>query len=153
MNLDKGMFVLPVEKIKELQSTIQCIPSGKSVSVCLLASVVGQIISMSLAIGPIARLRSRHLYDAINQRLSQHDKIFLAKEATDELEFWSSSINKFNGQPIWFSPGATPIAYSDASVSGYGGYVVKLGREVSHGMWSEAEAKLSSAWRELKAIN
>ena len=153
VNLDKGLFVVPVEKIKKLQSTIQCIPSGKSVSVRLLASVVGQIISMSLAIGPIARLRSRYLYDSINRRWSWHDKIFLSKEATDELEFWGSSINKFNGQPIWFSPGATRIAYSDASVSGYGGYVVELGREVSHGMWSEAEAKLSSAWRELKAID
>ena len=31
--------------------------------------------------------------------------------------------------------------------------MVELGKEVSHGLWSEAEARLSSSWRELKAIH
>ena len=73
--------------------------------------------------------------------------------ARDELLVWRDSVKKFNGQPIWFSPGATRMAYSDASSTGFGGYVVELGKEVSHGLWSEAEARLSSSWRELKAIH
>ena len=44
------------------------------------------------------------------------------------------------------------MAYSDASDTGFVGYVVELGREVVRGEWSADEAKLSSTWRELKAI-
>ena len=44
------------------------------------------------------------------------------------------------------------MAYSDASDSRYGGYVVELGPDVAHGQWSETESKQSSTWRELKAI-
>ena len=45
------------------------------------------------------------------------------------------------------------MAYSDASCSGYGGYVVEYGKENAHGQWSEEEACLSFTWRELKAIH
>lgn len=69
------------------------------------------------------------------------------------MQFWKANIARFNGQHIWFSPGATRIAYSDVSDFAFGGYVVELGKEIAHGMWSESEARLSSTWRELKAID
>ena len=49
--------------------------------------------------------------------------------------------------------GLAQVAYSDAISTGLGGYVVELGKEVSHGLWSEAEVILSSSWHELKAIH
>ena len=42
-----------------------------------------------------------------------------------ELTFWKQSIGKINGQPIWHSPSAVWIVYSDASNTGYGGYMVE----------------------------
>ena len=42
--------------------------------------------------------------------------------------------------------------YSDASDSGYGGYSVEVGPQVAQGLWSAHKAKLSSTWRELKAV-
>ena len=42
--------------------------------------------------------------------------------------------------------------YSDASTTGYGGYVVELGNDVVHDQWSADESRLSSIWRELKAV-
>lgn len=68
-----------------------------------------------------------------------------------ELLFWKECLPLFNGQSIWFDSGATCVAYSDASSSGYGGYVVEIGLSVSHGHWSK-EAGMSSTWRELKAV-
>ena len=64
----------------------------------------------------------------------------------------AGNIEAYNGQPIWFSPGTTRVAYSDASSSGYGGYVVELGPEFAHGLWSPTELELSSTWRKLKAV-
>ena len=45
------------------------------------------------------------------------------------------------------------MAFSDASSTGYGGYVVELGSEVAHGQWSELQMVQSSTWRELKAVD
>ena len=45
------------------------------------------------------------------------------------------------------------MAYSDASDSGYGGYVVELGRVIVQGQWSALQAQQSSTWRELKAVD
>ena len=118
-----------------------------------LASAVGQIISMSLVIGPVARLHTRTLYTVINMRCSWADRLLLSDEAREDLAFWKSCLSYFNGQSIWFLPGVTRVVYSDASSSGYGGcHVVEVGLEVAHGQWSEYEASLSSTWRDLKAV-
>lgn len=67
-------------------------------------------------------------------------------EAREVLLFWQGQVGSLNGRPIWFSSGATRVAYSDASDSGYGGYVVELGRDI-------VQAQQSSTWRELKAFD
>ena len=76
----------------------------------------------------------------------------LTEETCEELEFWQQNVQHLNGRPIRMSAGATRIAFSDASNSGYGGYVVELGPHFTNGLWSDEEAKLSSTWRELKAV-
>ena len=42
--------------------------------------------------------------------------------------------------------------YSDASTTGYGGYIVEHGNLVANGVWSRDEAAQSSIWRELRAV-
>ena len=44
------------------------------------------------------------------------------------------------------------MAYSDASSSGYGGYVVKIGNSICHGHWSPDEKDMSSTSRELRTV-
>ena len=92
------------------------------------------------------------MYEVLKYCRSWNDRVPLSNGARDELLFWKDSVSKFNGQPIWFSPSATRMAYCDANSTGFGGYVMELGKEVSHGLWSEAEGTLSSSWHELKAI-
>ena len=128
-----GCFRIPRDKIERLHSVIQCVSPSSRVAVCTLASIVGHLISMSLALGPIAHLHTRYLYAANKERVSWSDR--------------QESIEAYNGQPIWFSPGTTRVA-----CSGYGGYVVELGPEFAHGLWSPTELELSSTWRKLKAV-
>ena len=153
LDLHKGMFLVPQEKIERFCQAIKDLPLYDRVSVRHLASIVGQIISMGLAVGPVARLRSRYTYDILNQRRSWFDRVRLSCEAREELDFWKNNIEFFNGQPIWFTAGVTRVAYSDASNTGFGGYVVEFGKEVAQGQWSADEARLSSSWRELKAVH
>ena len=150
IDLLKGRFFVPQEKVVRLVSCIDSALLSDMVGVRVLASIVGQVISMSLAIGSVARLRTRALYRVINSRRFW---LPLSVDACEELSFWKSSLQAFNGQPIWFSPGITRIIFSDASSSGYGGrHTVKVGPSVAHGQWTDYEASLSSTWRELKAV-
>lgn len=61
-----------------------------------IASIVGQIVSMSLGLGPIARLMTRSLYTIINHRITWHDKVLWTKEAGEEIKFWEDNIESLN---------------------------------------------------------
>ena len=69
-----------------------------------------------------------------------------------ETNFWLTSLNEFNFQPIWHNPSAVRVVYSDASDIEYGRYTVKHGPYIAHGQWKLEEARLHSTWRELRAV-
>lgn len=58
-----------------------------------------------------------------------------------ELGFWLGQLVCFNGQNIWHSPSAIRVVYSDASDTGYGGYMVEHGCHIAQGQWLPQEAK------------
>ena len=70
-----------------------------------------------------------------------------------ELEFWVNCLHSYNSQPIWYSPSAVGVVYSDTSDTGYGGYTVEHGVHVAQGSWLPKEAIQSSTWRELVAVS
>ena len=82
---------------------------------------------MGLALGRIARLRTRALYAVIEKRQYWKDRLFLTDNARGELQFWQEHVDQLNEQPIWFSSGATCVAFTDASSSGFGGFIVGVG--------------------------
>ena len=89
------------------------------VGVRVRASIVGQVVSMSLAIGSVTRLRTKALYHVVNNRQFWSDKLPHSVDACKELSFWKPSLQAFNGWPVWFFPGVTCIVFSDGSSSGY----------------------------------
>ena len=117
-----------------------------------LASIIGKIISMSLALGPVTQLMTRSLYATLNNKVAWCQKFSLTPEALDELTFWFNEVAKFNGQHIWPKPSAVRVVYSDASSTGFGGYTVEYGNLIANGQWSAEEVKSSSTWRELRAV-
>ena len=98
-----------------------------------LASILGKVVSMSLAFGAVSRFMTCSLYALLESRQSWFEPLQLSAEAKAELMFWSIGLQGYNSQPIWCSPGAVRVMYSDASETGYGGYVVEHGPCVSHG--------------------
>ena len=118
LDLKGGSFQVPNDRVLKLNSAIAAIPDSGRVRVHSLASIAGQIISMSLAVGPVARLRTRALYSVINQRFSWNDSLYLTPDVREELRFWQTQIPFLKGQPIWFEPGVTRVIYSDASSAG-----------------------------------
>ena len=70
-----------------------------------LTSAIGKVISMSMALGPVAWLMTRSLYIVLNTRKSWCSQLELSAEARNELEFWSLKMGEFNGQNLWPKPG------------------------------------------------
>ena len=81
-----------------------------------LASITGHLFSMSMMIGQITRLMTRHLYALINSRSSWDSQVEIYDEVEGELQFWYSHIPILNGFLIRFKSGALKIPHCTASV-------------------------------------
>ena len=80
-------FHIPKERIEKLKSNMATILSDKRPTVRALATVTGQIITMSIAVGPITRLRTCGLYSLINSRMFWSDRLETTAEVRDEFAF------------------------------------------------------------------
>ena len=154
IDLAQGKIAVSQVKLKNLHVQLQQAVQRSELHAKYLASIVGRIISMSVPIGPVARLMTRSLYGLLNTRQAWCDMLIVTvtPEAQAELEFWLREMAKFNGQDIWPSPSAVRVVYTDASLQGYGGYTVEHGCHIAQGHWLQEEAVKSSTWRELRAV-
>ena len=152
IDTDHGHIEVPLGKIASLRQRIEQAVSSDLVSAKLLASIIGRIISMGLGIGPISRFMTHSMYAVLEARQAWRELLRLSPEAQDELSFWLACAADYKVQPIWYAPSAVRVVYSDASDTGYGGYVVEHGACVAYGQWSAKEALQSSTWRELTAV-
>lgn len=96
---------------------------------------------------------SGHMYAQIQEQHSWFSKFNLNEAVQEELRFWLQNINSLNGCPMWFRSSAVRIAYSDASNTVYGGFIVELGSHIAaQGSWDTVEAIQSSTMREIVAV-
>ena len=152
IDLANGQIEVPEDKLHRLLDTLRDLEHAACIPAKVLASVVGKIISMGLAIGPVSRFMTRSLYSVLESRQAWCSMLCLTQDARDELRFWLSCLSDYRAQPIWHSPSAVRVVYSDASDTGYGGYVVEHGPCTAYGQWAVDEAEQSSTWRELTAV-
>ena len=152
IDMSLGQIEVPQEKIARLLLVLEKVRHSAHVSARQLASVVGKIISMGLAVGPVSRFMTRSLYAVLESRIAWCEHLRLPEDAYKELEFWSTNLAEYKAQPIWHSPSAVRVVYSDASATGYGGYIVEHGCYTAYGQWEAIEASQSSTWRELSAV-
>ena len=152
LDLKEGSISVPPEKIRSLKASLQIAVIQSTLRAKHIASLVGKIISMGLAIGALARFMTRALYAVLKYRTTWCDMLVVTPEAKEELQFCAECLAMHSSQPIWHSPSAVRCVYSDASDTGYGGYTVEHGMHIAHGNWLPEEAIQSSTWRELVAV-
>ena len=137
VDLRVGMFLVPNRKVENLMSLIRnlVVCPSQSVLARSLAQIAGTIISMGLALGHVSRLFTRSIYALINSVPSLKVRVRLSEAVLQELMFWWNNFSSLVGQPIWhLSPRIDVITYSDASSSGWAGYVVQLGSYLARGI-------------------
>ena len=152
LDLEEGKVKVPKEKLMCLQEMMEGVKVEEKIPAKTLASLIGKIMALSIAVGPVARLMTRSLYTVLNSRTSWFQKLNVSQEAREEIAFWKEGLPRLQGQNIWQSPSAIRVVYSDASGTGYAGYTVEHGPAIAHGQWSAWEAEQSSTWRELRAV-
>ena len=139
LDFKMGLISIPEERILKLKSSIDSCLQDNFISARGLASITGQIISMSCAVGNTTRLLTRNCYAAIEQRTSWDQLLFVSPEIRNELFFWRSNIDSVNGKPMSPKSSAVGVVYSDASDTGFGGYFVQCGQDLVLGTWSDKE--------------
>ena len=79
IDLSMGQIEVPdsEQKLEVLEHRLQHACQSPSLHAKLLASVVGRIISMGLAVGPISQFMMRSLYTVLEMRQSWCDRLIL----------------------------------------------------------------------------
>ena len=114
----QGFISVTEQRVSKLKSSIDLLRKDdcKIFKVRDVASVVGQVISLTPCVGSVARIMSLALYTVVNQKQSWNSKVELTKEAFDELSFWIDNVDSLNFRCPWvpFQPPAR-FVYSDKS--------------------------------------
>ena len=91
---------------------------------------------MLLGVGPVARFRTHAMYSDIREASSWDQLINPSSETLAEIDFWLASFDKYNGFPISPTSPVVNVLFSDASDFAWGGYLVKVGKNITRGVFS-----------------
>jgi len=120
IDLERGLFIVPAERWARLQVLVSSALEANKATVRTLAKIGGHLSSMSLALGPVARLFSRACY----RPQASHGMNFVAKldpELRDELLFWKKCDRESYSTPIWRGPTVADVHLaSDAGGRSWG---------------------------------
>ena len=154
INTESMLFKVPLKKMKSLINIIQNCLSSDLATPRQISKISGHIISMSIALGNISRLFTRQMYKFVELRDSWDKKEFINAEVRNELNFWEKNLLSLNGFRIKENVAISRIVYTDASDKKYGGYIAEqLGNVIARGLFTDAEIRTSSTYRELLAVN
>ena len=134
LNFNVNRLFITEDRIMRLENTVRSIlfqirnDKLNVVAVRFLASVVGQIISLQSVFGKLVSRKTRYLYKCIFSRASWNAPVIVGSKAEQELEFWQANVLKINkyGKALNMQSKVQLCFYSDASASGYGGYIVEV---------------------------
>ena len=153
INTNTMKFFVTKQKIADLLSLLSDISKSDVASARQVSKIAGRIISMQLAIGPIARLFTRQMYFSVENSTTWDSTAAIDKNLNQEINFWLNNLKKHNGFEIKVNHAISKVVYSDASDTGYGGYAVqKLGNIIAKGNFLPCERNTSSTCRELLAV-
>ena len=85
------------EKLREKAMNMKHLNASTARTV---SSLVGSIMSMGLALGPLSRGQTRAVYECIKSAPRWDSLASLSSEASFDVEFWYQCLGQFDGQPI-----------------------------------------------------
>lgn len=151
LDLKNGLLTVSGERIQKLKKALAGLVRAHYTNARELAKVAGYLLSMSMVLGPVARLWTRAIYRAIDRRSNWSSTMAITADVNAELEFWYGSLDNLHGQLIWKMCSRSLLIASDASSIGWGGCMPGREQLGARGSWDWEEMEKSSTWRELRA--
>ena len=93
----KGRFLSQKKKVNGLVKWLRKLRSKGRPNAKELARLAGMLVSMSFALGPVTRLRTRGIYDMILNRTGWYTRMEWCGTAKSEVEFWWKNFEEFHG--------------------------------------------------------
>ena len=107
-------FSLKQGQIDEVLSLVSSLLLGRTCPVKQLARVAGLLVSSTHCLGPATRMRTRAMYQSIEERLKPQERLNahtarhlgwsrsmpIRANTKAELRFWITNIQRVNGQPF-----------------------------------------------------
>ena len=148
-----GTLRIRERRITKLKETCSSLLAQTSCPARRLAGFVGQVISMSVVLGDVARLKSRNAQIWVALAKSWDDGVWLRDSIKSELRFWLSNIDRLNEHDCFPLAGPVCIDLIEGDASGTGcGSILNRG-VIAARKFSEEERAESSTWRELANIH
>lgn len=131
IDMQEAKLYITEERIRRLEIALESLlcqterDQYSLIHVKVLASVVGQIISLQHVVGKKVRLLTRQMYKCILSRASWNAPIVVTEEAKSELMFWKTNARGINdkGKSLHGKAFYQLCIFADASSSGYGGFI------------------------------
>jgi hypothetical protein len=155
VNLAEDLFKVPITRWESLHKDITSILISHNgrVQARKLVSLVGTIISMKLAWGPVTQLYTRNLYHTINDVVSLNYWVSISDESLNELLFWKDLPRLRFDSDIWpHASGLSIKVAADASDFGWGGHTINDPSFIAHEYFSHWESLQSSTYRDLLGV-
>jgi len=141
VDLAAGLFKVPLIHREAFRADALAILKGTRVQARKLACLVGTVISMKLAWGPITQLYTRNLYHILSNVPSLNCWVTISDEAHSELLFWSELPRLRFEVDIWpCTEGVSIKVATDANDFGWGGQTLGCSSFIAHEYFSEWEA-------------
>lgn len=150
INTIRLTFQIPAKKLEKLRSSLELLVNDGHSTYRSLARLAGFIISLFLAVGPIARIFTRQMHYAIHARPSWDATFVFSDPLMQELKFWLQNIRAFEGFPLKPIFCADSVLFTDASEFAFGGYVATLDGVPASGMFPESDLHTSSTFRDFR---
>ena len=87
---------------------------------------------MSYVIGNVTNIMTKYLNINILNKQSWNNAISLSKESLDQIAFWKRNLHTANLKEFTSGLSCHTIVHSDASNTGYGGYMVENPSDIAH---------------------
>ena len=143
-----------VEKLcADLNDICASLEFSARVHVKNIASIVGQIISMSASCGNITQIMTRYLHIVANSRRSWNSLVCVHDRAKQELHFWRDEVRALNGILFWPIPFVpSKVLFTEALSTGCGGFI-QGSALVCHKNWSPEESQTEVFYLERTCCN
>lgn len=121
----------------------------------VLAALTSTITSLYLSHGDLVFLKSKSLAVGVASAASWSEKVKVSEDMKLDMLFWVHNLRHFNGQSLRLLPGASQLAYSDASGIGLAALITpgpEQHQMIFQKQFTEEEKLQGSTYRELLAI-